>query len=209
MLGPQRRRQEHADEDPDRPACRRARGTHPLQGRGHDRARAPIGGRGAASAMCRKGREIFPHMTVHGQSAYGPVRQRRRRATFALDEVYGWFPVPARARAPARRHAVGRTAGDACHRPRPGQRARAAAARRAVATACSPRSSRRSAVSCRSSSQRKPIGVLLVEQNIDLMQTVAHRAYVMDKGRVVAALDPRRASRTRERVADVPGGLSE
>ena len=39
----------------------------------------------------------------------------------------------------------------------------------------------------------RPIGVLLVEQNIDLMQTVAHRAYVMDKGRVVAAIDPRRA----------------
>ena len=36
--------------------------------------------------------------------------------------------------------------------------------------------------------RRKPIGVLLVEQNIDLMQTVAHRAYVMDKGRVVAAI---------------------
>ena len=31
--------------------------------------------------------------------------------------------------------------------------------------------------------------MLLVEQNIDLMQTVAHRAYVMDKGRVVAAID--------------------
>ena len=35
---------------------------------------------------------------------------------------------------------------------------------------------------------RQPIGVLLVEQNIDLMQTTAHRAYVMDKGRVVAAM---------------------
>jgi urea transport system ATP-binding protein len=35
---------------------------------------------------------------------------------------------------------------------------------------------------------RKPIGVLLVEQNIDLVQTTAHRAYVMDKGRVVAVI---------------------
>jgi urea transport system ATP-binding protein len=34
--------------------------------------------------------------------------------------------------------------------------------------------------------KNKSIGVLIVEQNIDLMQTVAHRAYVMDKGRVVA-----------------------
>jgi urea transport system ATP-binding protein len=37
--------------------------------------------------------------------------------------------------------------------------------------------------------QRRPIGVLIVEQNIDLMQTVAARAYVMDKGRTVASLD--------------------
>jgi urea transport system ATP-binding protein len=36
--------------------------------------------------------------------------------------------------------------------------------------------------------REEPIGVLLVEQNIDLMQNVAHRAYVMDKGRVVATL---------------------
>ena len=57
-------------------------------------------------------------------------------------------------------------------------------------------------LSSRSWSRRKPIGVLLVEQNIDLMQTVAHRAYVMDKGRVVATIDARRASRTRERVAE-------
>jgi branched-chain amino acid transport system ATP-binding protein len=36
---------------------------------------------------------------------------------------------------------------------------------------------------------RRPIGVLLVEQNIDLLQTVAGRAYVMDKGRIVASID--------------------
>ena len=32
-------------------------------------------------------------------------------------------------------------------------------------------------------------GVLIVEQNIDLLQTVASRAYAMDKGRIVQALD--------------------
>jgi branched-chain amino acid transport system ATP-binding protein len=36
--------------------------------------------------------------------------------------------------------------------------------------------------------ERRPIGVLMVEQNIDLMQRVAKRAYVMDKGRVVASI---------------------
>jgi ABC-type branched-subunit amino acid transport system ATPase component len=37
--------------------------------------------------------------------------------------------------------------------------------------------------------RQKPIGVLLVEQNIDLMQRVATRAYVFDKGRVVATMN--------------------
>ena len=37
--------------------------------------------------------------------------------------------------------------------------------------------------------RNKPIGVLLVEQNIDLMQKVAQRAYALDKGRVVAVID--------------------
>jgi ABC-type branched-subunit amino acid transport system ATPase component len=35
---------------------------------------------------------------------------------------------------------------------------------------------------------RRAISVLLVEQNIDLIQTVAGRAYVMDKGSVVASI---------------------
>jgi urea transport system ATP-binding protein len=33
------------------------------------------------------------------------------------------------------------------------------------------------------------IAVLLVEQNVDLIQTAAHRAYVLEKGRVVANLE--------------------
>jgi ABC-type branched-subunit amino acid transport system ATPase component len=36
--------------------------------------------------------------------------------------------------------------------------------------------------------RKRPRGVLLVEQNIELMQRAAQRAYVMDKGRVVATL---------------------
>jgi ABC-type branched-subunit amino acid transport system ATPase component len=47
---------------------------------------------------------------------------------------------------------------------------------------------------------RRRIGVLLVEQSIDLMQTAAHRAYVMDKGRVVATLT-REELRDTEKVA--------
>jgi ABC-type branched-subunit amino acid transport system ATPase component len=36
--------------------------------------------------------------------------------------------------------------------------------------------------------QERPLGVLIVEQNIELMQRVAQRAHVMDKGRVVAMI---------------------
>jgi ABC-type branched-subunit amino acid transport system ATPase component len=36
--------------------------------------------------------------------------------------------------------------------------------------------------------EQRPLGVLIVEQNIELMQRAAQRAYVMDKGRVIAAL---------------------
>ena len=36
---------------------------------------------------------------------------------------------------------------------------------------------------------RRPIGVLIVEQNVELIQAVAERAYVMDKGRIVASMD--------------------
>jgi urea transport system ATP-binding protein len=35
---------------------------------------------------------------------------------------------------------------------------------------------------------RRAITVLLVEQNVDLIQTAVHRAYVLEKGRVVANL---------------------
>jgi urea ABC transporter ATP-binding protein UrtE len=36
---------------------------------------------------------------------------------------------------------------------------------------------------------QRAISVLIVEQNIDLIQTVAGRAYVMDKGSIVASID--------------------
>ncbi len=37
--------------------------------------------------------------------------------------------------------------------------------------------------------EEKGLAVLIVEQNIDLMQTVAKRAYALDKGRVVASVN--------------------
>lgn len=43
---------------------------------------------------------------------------------------------------------------------------------------------------------RRPIGVLIVEQNIDLIQTVADRAHVMDKGRIVTSIDKKTVADT-------------
>ena len=48
--------------------------------------------------------------------------------------------------------------------------------------------------------QRRALGVLIVEQNIRLLQTVAQRAYVMEKGSVVDVLN-REELRNTERVA--------
>jgi ABC-type branched-subunit amino acid transport system ATPase component len=36
--------------------------------------------------------------------------------------------------------------------------------------------------------EQRPLGVLIVEQNIELMQRAAQRANVVDKGRVTASL---------------------
>ena len=53
----------------------------------------------------------------------------------------------------------------------------------------------------RSLNAEKGLTVLIVEQNIDLMQTVATRAYALDKGRVVAEVD-RKSLLDTERVAE-------
>jgi urea transport system ATP-binding protein len=37
--------------------------------------------------------------------------------------------------------------------------------------------------------------VLFVEQNLDLIVSLADRGFVMDKGRIVASLGPRRSAR--------------
>ena len=37
--------------------------------------------------------------------------------------------------------------------------------------------------------RRRGLSVLIVEQNLELMQNVAHRAYVLDKGAIVDTLD--------------------
>jgi urea ABC transporter ATP-binding protein UrtE len=140
-----------------------------------------------------QGREIFPHMSVLDNLRMGQF-VNAGKGGFAFDEVYGHFPF-LRERA---RQRGGTLSG--------GQQEMLAIARALVngpelllldepSDGVQPSIVQEIGAFIAELVRRKPIGVLLVEQNIDLMQTTAHRAYVMDKGRVVASL-------TRDELAD-------
>ena len=133
-----------------------------------------------------QGREIFPHMSVMDNLRMGGF-VNAGKGSFALDEVLGWFPF-LRERL---RQRGGTLSG--------GQQEMLAIARALVngpdlmlldepSDGVQPSIVQEIGDFLAALVARKPIGVLLVEQNIDLVQTAAHRAYVMDKGRVVAAI---------------------
>ena len=133
-----------------------------------------------------QGREIFPHMSVMDNLRMGGF-VNAGKGSFALDEVLGWFPF-LRERL---RQRGGTLSG--------GQQEMLAIARALVngpdlmlldepSDGVQPSIVQEIGDFLAALVARKPIGVLLVEQNIDLVQTTAHRAYVMDKGRVVAAI---------------------
>jgi urea ABC transporter ATP-binding protein UrtE len=133
-----------------------------------------------------QGREIFPHMSVLDNLRMGQFVNAGKGA-FALEEVYGYFPF-LRERA---RQRGGTLSG--------GQQEMLAIARALVngpelllldepSDGVQPSIVQEIGAFIAELVRRKPIGVLIVEQNIDLMQTAAHRAYVMDKGRVVASI---------------------
>jgi urea ABC transporter ATP-binding protein UrtE len=134
-----------------------------------------------------QGREIFAKMSVLDNLRMGQFVNLAAGA-FTVDEVYGWFPF-LKERANQR---GGTLSG--------GQQEMLAIARALVgkpelllldepSDGVQPSIVQEIGEFLLELIRQKPIGVLLVEQNIDLMQRVATRAYVFDKGRVVATMN--------------------
>jgi urea ABC transporter ATP-binding protein UrtE len=134
-----------------------------------------------------QGREIFPHLTVLENLQMGRL-VNAERGLYALDEVYEWFPF-LRER---ERQRGGTLSG--------GQQEMLAIGRALVngpslllldepSDGVQPSIVQQIGTFIVELVARKAIAVLLVEQNVDLIQTAAHRAYVLEKGRVVANLE--------------------
>jgi urea transport system ATP-binding protein len=133
-----------------------------------------------------QGREIFPHLTVLENLQIGRL-VNAGRGRYALDEVYQWFPF-LRER---ERQRGGTLSG--------GQQEMLAIARALVngpslllldepSDGVQPSIVQEIGAFIVDLVARRAIAVLLVEQNIDLIQTAVHRAYVLEKGSVVANL---------------------
>lgn len=134
-----------------------------------------------------QGRQVFPEMTVLDNLRTGTfIGRGRKRADFDL--VHGYFPI-LRERA---RQLAGTLSG--------GQQEMLAIARALIAgpevllldepsDGVQPSVVQEIGEAIVDLNRRQGLSVLIVEQNLELMQSVAHRAYVLDKGAIVAALD--------------------
>jgi urea ABC transporter ATP-binding protein UrtE len=157
----------------------------------HRRARRGIG-------YVPQGREIFPHMSVLDNLRMGQF-VNQGAGDFNIQQVYDWFPF-LRDRG---RQRGGTLSG--------GQQEMLAIARVLVngpelllldepSDGVQPSIVEEIGGFITTLVQRRALGVLIVEQNIRLLQTVAQRAYVMEKGSVVDVLN-REELRNTERVA--------
>ncbi|MGA8652754.1 MAG: ABC transporter ATP-binding protein [Xanthobacteraceae bacterium] len=154
--------------------------------RGEDITRRPANRRATLGiGYVPQGREVFAHMSVLDNLRMGQFINRTRE--FTPDNVYGYFPF-LRERS---RQRAGTLSG--------GQQEMLAIARALVAgpdllLLDEPSDGVQPSIVHDIGNfivrlvEERPLGVLIVEQNIELMQRAAQRAYVMDKGRVVAAI---------------------
>ena len=136
-----------------------------------------------------QGREIFPHMTVEENLRMGRlIRRGGDRSQAVRPDVYGYFPI-LKERGAQR---AGTLSG--------GQQEMLAIARAlngdpALLLLDEPSDGVQPSIVQEIGDflvrlvAERAIAVLIVEQNIDLIQSVAGRAFVMDKGRFTAELD--------------------
>ena len=153
---------------------------------GNDITRQPANRRAALGiGYVPQGREVFAQMSVLDNLRMGQFIKRARE--FSPDEVYGYFPFLHE----RSRQRAGTLSG--------GQQEMLAIARALVAgpdllLLDEPSDGVQPSIVHEIGDfivrlvEQRPLGVLIVEQNIDLVQKVASRAYVLDKGRVVRTL---------------------
>ena len=145
-----------------------------------------------------QGRGIFPHMTVRDNLRMGGLVNEKRRS-LDYEAVFGYFPFL--------RERLAQRGGTLSG----GQQAMLAIARALInepdlllldepSDGVQPSVVQELGGFIGTLNQEKGLTVLIVEQNIDLVQTVAQRAYVLDKGTVVAKLERGELEST-ERVA--------
>src|ERR1700730_11313502 len=153
--------------------------------RGADVSRLPANRRAALGiGYVPQGRDVFPRMSVRDNIRMGTFVNPSRR--FDPDKVYGYFPfLKDRAR-----QSAGTLSG--------GQQEMLAIARALVSgpdllLLDEPSDGVQPSIVHEIGDfivhlvEQRPLGVLIVEQNIELMQRAAQRANVVDKGRVTAS----------------------
>jgi len=161
-------------------------GTILLRGKDVTRERADIRARRGLGYV-PQGREIFPHMSVHDNLRMGRlINAGRSRPDLGL--VFGYFPFL--------RERLAQRGGTLSG----GQQEMLAIARALVSMpelllldepsdGVQPSIVHEIGEIILSLNRERGLTVLIVEQNIDLIQKVAQRAYVLDKGRVVRTLE--------------------